>query len=101
MNAFVDATDSSLPQFKKTPQVSSLASVLMTLLTTLMRLSPQSLAFLKGIRRSMVSPDWETLKKPPLAMPFSSLSVISEAIRAWTKSKQPRSRIRYSAYCPA
>jgi len=57
MNAFVDATDSSLPQFKNTPQFSSLAKVDMTLLTTLSLVKPAAFAILKGINKSIVSPD--------------------------------------------
>lgn len=55
--ALVDATESSLPQFIKTPQSFSLARVLLTLLTTLILCRPWSLAILNGINRSIVSPD--------------------------------------------
>lgn len=57
MKAFVEATESSLPQFKKTPQFSSRAKVDITLLTTFNLVRPYSFASLKGINRSMVSPD--------------------------------------------
>jgi len=55
--ALVLATDSSRPQFMKTPQSFSLAKVLFTLFTTLILFNPKSFANLKGIRRSIVSPD--------------------------------------------
>jgi hypothetical protein len=56
MKALVEATDNSLPQFKNTPQFSSLARVDMTLLTIFSLVKPASFAFLKGIKRSIVSP---------------------------------------------
>jgi len=57
INAFVDATESSLPQLRKTPQFSSLAKVDITLLTTFNLARSNYLALLKGIKRSIVSPD--------------------------------------------
>lgn len=83
MKALVEATESSRPQFKKTPQFSSLARVDITLLTTLILVKSKSLALLKGMSKSMVSPDWETDRKPPFLM-FKSISVISDAILAST-----------------
>ena len=78
----MDATDNSLPQFKKTPHLFSLASVDMTLLTTLILVSPYSLAILNGISRSMVSPDYEIERNPPCFRSARSLDWISEAILA-------------------
>lgn len=83
MKAFVEATDNSLPQLRKTPQLFSLASVDMTLLTTLSLVNPASFAILNGINRSIVSPDYETEIKPPFFI-FRSFSVISDAILAST-----------------
>lgn len=83
MKAFVEATDNSLPQLRKTPQLFSLASVDMTLLTTLSLVNPASFAILNGINRSIVSPDYETEIKPPFFI-FKSFSVISDAILAST-----------------
>ncbi len=81
MKALVEATDNSLPQFKKTPQFSSLARVDMTLFTTLSLVRPACLAILKGMRRSIVSPDYETAMKPPF-LTFKSFNPISEAVLA-------------------
>ena len=65
MKALVDATDNSLPQLRNTPQLSSLDNVDITLLTTLILVSPHSFASLKGINKSIVSPDYDTERKPP------------------------------------
>ena len=83
MKAFVEATDNSLPQFKYTPQFSSLARVELTLFTTLSLVKPANFAYLNGIKRSIVSPDYETDKNPPFLI-RRSLSSISEAILAST-----------------
>jgi hypothetical protein len=73
INAFVDATDSSRPQFKKTPHFSSRASVLITLFTTLIRVRACYLARRNGINKSIVSPDCEMDRNPPCLMPSKSV----------------------------
>ena len=65
-NAFVLATENSLPQFKNIPQSFSLASVEFTLFTILILYKPFYYASLNGINKSIVSPLWEILKNPPL-----------------------------------
>jgi len=52
-----------------------------TLLTTFNLVKPAALAILKGISKSIVSPDYETDRKPPFLI-SRSLSIISEAILA-------------------
>lgn len=83
IKAFVEATDSSRPQFKNTPQFSSLARVDMTLLTMLSLVKLKSFALLNGISKSMVSPLCDTDKNPPFLI-LKSMSVISDAILAST-----------------
>ena len=65
IKALVEATESSRPQFKNTPHCSSRARVDITLLTTFILVRPCFFAMRKGIRRSMVSPDWEIERNPP------------------------------------
>ena len=103
MKALVLATESSLPQFKNTPQSFSLARVLITLFTTLTLYRPSSLASLNGISRSIVSPDYEIDRNPDVEgfKGARSSLVISDAILASTNEKIPSSLIRNSAYYPA
>jgi len=53
----VDATENSLPQFRKAPHSFSRASVELILFTTLILYCPIFLANLNGMSKSMVSPD--------------------------------------------
>ena len=55
--ALVDAILVSLPAFRKTPHLASLASVYSTLLTILNLLIPSFPPILNGARTSVVSPD--------------------------------------------
>ena len=56
INAFVLATENSLPQFKNMPQSFSLARVELTLFTILILYNPAFYASLNGINKSIVSP---------------------------------------------
>jgi len=94
------ATENSLPQFRKTPQVFSLARVELTLLTTLILYNPFSSASLNGISKSIVSPLYEILKNPPFCF-GKSLFLISLAIIDCTYLKQPKSFMIHSPYFPA
>lgn len=74
-NAFVLATENSLPQFKNMPQSFSLASVELTLFTIFIRYKPFCYAILNGINKSIVSPLWEILKNPPFDLGKSLLLI--------------------------
>jgi hypothetical protein len=101
MNALVDATDSSLPQFKNTPHFSSLARVDITLLTTLSLVNPSTFANLNGISRSIVSPLYDTDRNPPFLIPYKSYLVISDAIFASIYVNTDNYLNRYSMYYDA
>jgi hypothetical protein len=63
----------SFPAFKKIPHLASLARVDSTLLTILNLVNPSSPASLNGLSKSVVSPDYDTQRRPPLFKGKSSL----------------------------
>ena len=72
MKALVLAILNSLPALRKIPHLAPRARVDSTLFTILNLTNPFSPAYAKGLSRSVVSPDYETERNPPLLLGKSS-----------------------------